>query len=165
MKSRNRRPTAPSSRAARTQTRKPAQAALAKLAAYRHALRRFLALGERNATRLGLTPQQHQALLSISAGYRGRSSISVGELAKHLFLKHHSAVELAGRLELAGLIRRTTSRDDGRVVLLSLTARGERVLHSLSRDSLNALRRASPVILELMQALNRPSGRKKSRKK
>lgn len=88
------------------------------LAAFRHAMRRFLVFSEKNAEAYGLTPNQHQALLSIKAGYFGRELISIGELAEHLIIKHHSAVELVDRLETAKLLTRRKSPQDGRVVLL-----------------------------------------------
>ncbi|MDE2109881.1 MAG: MarR family transcriptional regulator [Alphaproteobacteria bacterium] len=127
---------------------------LVALANFRHTLRKFLAFSERNARRLGLTPQRHQALLSIKAGYAGRTAITVRELAEHLLLEHHTTVELAGRLKMAGLIKKSTLNSDRRVVLLSLTARAERLLNMLSRDNLDALRHTSPVFIDLIHALN-----------
>lgn len=139
---------------------------LEALAAFRLALRRFLAFSERNAKRFGLTPQQHQALLSIKAGYAGRDRITVGELAAHLVVKHHSAVELADRLEKAGLVERARSKlARTSVVMLSLTPRAETVLARLSLDNLDALRGASPAIAELMRALDRATPARGSRKK
>ncbi len=68
------------------------------LAAFRHALRRFLAVAEARARDAGLTAQQHQALLSIKAGFPGREEVSIGDLAEHLLLRNHSAVGLVERL-------------------------------------------------------------------
>jgi DNA-binding MarR family transcriptional regulator len=138
---------------------------LEALAAFRFALRRFLAFSERNAKRFGLTPQQHQALLSIKAGYVGRDTITIGELAEHLLLKHHSAVELADRLEKAGLVKRSRSKlVRTSVVMLSLTPRAETVLARLSLDNIDALRHASPAIVELMRALDRASAPRGARR-
>lgn len=138
-----------------SKTAETGEAGLEALAAFRLALREFLVFSERNAKRLGLTPQQHQALLSIRAGYPNKTRITIGELAKHLLLKHHSTVELAGRMEKAGLVRRTTSGTDKRIVLLELTEKAEPLLAALSRDNLDALRRAAPAITELMRSLSR----------
>jgi DNA-binding MarR family transcriptional regulator len=135
----------------------PTRSELEALAAFRHALRVFLAFSERNAKRHGLTTQQHQALLSIKAGYPSRTTVTVRELANHLLLKHHSTVELAGRLEKAGLIKKQISAADRRVVMLSLTSKADRILGRLSTDNLDALRRVSPIITELKRALDHAS--------
>jgi DNA-binding MarR family transcriptional regulator len=135
----------------------PTGAELEALAAFRHALRQFLATTERNAERRGVTPQQHQALLSIRSGYPGRSTITVSELANHLLLKHHSAVELAGRMEKAGLIVRMESKTDRRATLLRLTDKAETILMAISRESLQTLDRSAPAIANLMSALGRAS--------
>jgi DNA-binding MarR family transcriptional regulator len=123
------------------------------LAAFRHSLRRFLALSEENARSAGMTPQQHQALLSIKAGYEGRESINVGELAAHLLIEKHSAAELVDRLEDAGLVRRGKSKLDRRVVMLTVTPKGERLLAGLSQDNLRELRMAAPIVTALVKRL------------
>lgn len=123
------------------------------LAAFRHSLRRFLAYSEDNARSVGLTPQQHQALLSIKAGYEGRQSINVGELAAHLLIEKHSAAELVDRLEDAGLVKRGKSKTDRRVVMLTVTPKGERMLDALSQDNLRELRMAAPIITTLVRRL------------
>ncbi|MGH6871082.1 MAG: MarR family winged helix-turn-helix transcriptional regulator [Rhizomicrobium sp.] len=127
------------------------------LAAFRHSLRRFLAFSEDNAKAVGLTPQQHQALLSIKAGYEGRSTINVGELAGHLLIEKHSAAELVDRLEKAGLVKRGKSKIDRRVVMLTVTAKGERLLDALSKDNLSELRMAAPIVTALVKRL--PKGK------
>jgi DNA-binding MarR family transcriptional regulator len=123
------------------------------LAAFRHSLRRFLALSEENARSAGMTPQQHQALLSIKAGYEGRESINVGELAAHLLIEKHSAAELVDRLEDAGLVKRGKSKTDRRVVMLTVTPKGERLLANLSQDNLRELRMAAPIVTALVKRL------------
>jgi DNA-binding MarR family transcriptional regulator len=127
------------------------------LAAFRHSLRRFLAFSEDNARAVGLTPQQHQALLSIKAGYEGRQSINVGELAAHLLIEKHSAAELVDRLEDAGLVKRGKSKSDRRVVMLTVTSKGERLLTALSQDNMRELRMAAPVIASLVKQLPKAS--------
>ena len=136
------------------------------LAAFRHAMRRFMAFSDQNADGFGLTPNQHQALLSIKAGYFGRESISIGELSDHLLIKHHSAVELVDRLEAAKLVSRGKSPEDKRVVLLSLTARGEQVLAEICRKNLAELRLAVPFVSALVASLEHATAprREKSRR-
>ena len=53
-------------------------AAFRTLAAIRYALRRFLRFSEKAAEAVGLTPQQHQALLTIK-GFPGREYVTNGE--------------------------------------------------------------------------------------
>ena len=53
------------------------------LAHLRHKLRGFLQFSGQAAVSVGLTPQQHQALLAIK-GFPGRDRVSVGELAERV---------------------------------------------------------------------------------
>ncbi|MBV9330235.1 MAG: MarR family transcriptional regulator, partial [Alphaproteobacteria bacterium] len=99
-----------------------------------------------------------QALLSIRAGYPGKTRITIGELAKHLLLQHHSTVELVSRMEKAGFIRRATSDSDKRMVLLELTEKSEPLLETLSNDNLDALKEAAPAISDLMRRLSGEKG-------
>jgi len=123
-----------------------------KLAEFRLGLRRFLDFSEQAAKEMGLTPRQHQALLSIR-GYPGKDRITVGELAEHLLIRHHSAVELSNRLEALGLIERNVDPDDGRRILLSLTPAAESVLTRMSAAHLQELRRIGPRLAGLLKAL------------
>jgi len=125
------------------------------LAAFRRALRRFEHLSDENVRAVRLTPQQHQALLVLKGGYPGRAEISVTELADALQLKHHSAVELVGRLVKADLVARRQSTEDRRRVMLSLTRAGDDVLLSLSEANLAVLRAAAPVLSDLLRMLKR----------
>jgi DNA-binding MarR family transcriptional regulator len=110
----------------------------AELLRFRDGLRRFMRWSEEQARSAGLTPAQHQLMLAI----RGRGGDpTIGDLASHLLLKHHSTVELVDRAERAGLVRRHTDPDDHRVVRLRLTAKGERRLANLSAAHLAELNR------------------------
>ena len=125
------------------------------LAAFRHALRRFLEFSATAARSAGLPPQQHQALLAIK-GFPGRDPMSVGELAKQLCVRPHSAVGFVDRLARRGLVRRVPSNDDHRRVQVRLTARGEALLARLSAAHRDELRRVGP---ELRQALKKIAGK------
>jgi DNA-binding MarR family transcriptional regulator len=122
------------------------------LAAFRHGVRRYLAFAEASARGAGLTSQQHQVLLAIKAQTLTRP-MSIGDLASQLLLKHHSTVELVGRLEKAGHVQRSSDSSDRRKVLLSLTPSGERVLAALSSDNLAELRHVAPVFAEALAQL------------
>jgi DNA-binding MarR family transcriptional regulator len=104
---------------------------LEMLAEVRYALRRFLRFGEDAARRAGLTPQQHQLLLAVK-GFPGRDWATVGEVAERLQLRHHSTVGLVDRAEQLGLISRRHDAGDRRVVRISLTPAGDRVLARLT---------------------------------
>ena len=124
------------------------------LASFRYAVRRYLAFAEAGARSVGLTSQQHQALLAMKA-HTPTGSMSVGDLATELLLKHHSAVELAGRLEKAGFISRAVDADDRRRVLISLTPKGEGVLEALSANNLRELRLIAPAFAGLLGQLEK----------
>jgi DNA-binding MarR family transcriptional regulator len=114
-----------------------------RLLEFRDGLRRFLRWSESQAIAVGLTPAQHQLLLAIK-GHPGSQRPTIGEVADHLRLRHHSAVELVNRAETAGLVTRWSDADDQRVVRLSLTNAGSRRLEALSALHLEELRRLTP---------------------
>jgi DNA-binding MarR family transcriptional regulator len=102
-----------------------------KLAAFRFNLRQFLRFSEVAARSVGLTSQQHQALLSIK-GFPDSKVITIGQLAEQLQVAHHTAVELVDRLTLQELVLREASIVDRRQVHIKLTDRGEEVLEALT---------------------------------
>jgi DNA-binding MarR family transcriptional regulator len=122
------------------------------LAQFRYQIRSFLAFSEAAAQRLGLTPQQHQALLGIK-GFVRPGPATVSDIARFLLIRHHSAVELMNRLAKLELIYRITDPGDGRRVHLKLTKKGEQKLRSLSRTNLEELRRAAtPSLSRLLKS-------------
>jgi DNA-binding MarR family transcriptional regulator len=127
------------------------------LAAFRYALRQFLRFSEEAAQRVGLTPQQHQALLAIK-GFPGRDRLVIGELAERLQIRHHSAVGLVDRLVAQGLVERQAHPDDRRQVYVALTARGLALLEQLSAAHREELRRLAPELRTLLDELVPGSG-------
>jgi DNA-binding MarR family transcriptional regulator len=127
------------------------EADYAALAQFRYQLRTFLAFSEAAAQRAGLTPQQHQALLAIK-GFSGREAASVGDIARFLLVRHHTAVELVDRMAKLKLIGREADPRDARRVLLKLTAKGEQKLRSLSRIHLDELRAAAPALGNILRS-------------
>jgi DNA-binding MarR family transcriptional regulator len=91
----------------------------------RRRLRRFLAHGDWTVRRCGLTPQRYLLLLAVKGAPDGSERRTVGGVADDLQLAQSSATELVDRAEAAGLIVRTTSPHDGRVVTISLSDEGE----------------------------------------
>lgn len=98
---------------------------------FRYRLTCFLRFGEEVARAEGITPAQYMLLLH-TKGMRGRAWALVGELAERLQLRHHSAVELVTRCELAGLVERRRSEEDRREVQIHLTRDGERTLRRIA---------------------------------
>src|ERR1700739_2670906 len=99
--------------------------AVRELAQFRYALRQFLRFSENAAREHGVTPQQHQLMLGV-AGFTGRGSATVSELAEFLQERPHSVVGLIERAMQHGLVRRTQDKLDRRVVNVSLTASGKK---------------------------------------
>jgi DNA-binding MarR family transcriptional regulator len=124
------------------------------LAEFRYQLRKFLAFSEAAAQQSGLTPQQHQALLAIK-GFSNSEPISVGDLARFLLIRHHTAVELMDRMTKLGLLTRVVDADDGRRVLVKLTRKGEQKLRTLSKIHFEELRAASPALSRILKSFQR----------
>src|SRR6187401_1656666 len=122
------------------------------LATFRHALRVFMRFSEDAAREAGVTPAQHQLLLSIR-GWDGPGQASIADLADRLQLKHHSTAELVSRAAEAGLVSTSTDPDDGRRQLLGLTDRGRDVLASLSLLHRDELRRFKAEMHDLLSEL------------
>lgn len=131
------------------QTRAVDYAALAEL---RFAIRTFLAFSEEAAAEAGLTPQQHQALLTIK-GFGGGEGLSVGAIAERLLVRKHTAVELVDRLAQANLVHRSADPTDGRRVRVRLTLEAERRLAALSSAHLQELGTIGPKLVEIITGL------------
>ncbi|MDE8654700.1 MarR family winged helix-turn-helix transcriptional regulator [Novosphingobium album (ex Liu et al. 2023)] len=121
------------------------------LADFRHAIRRFQAFSETCATEVGLTPQQHQALLAIRAA--GASEATVGYVAERLILKPHSATGLVDRLEALGLVTRQAAEHDRRRAHLHLTDRAYQVLSELSGAHRDEIQRLKPLMSAIFKQL------------
>ncbi len=118
------------------------------LATFRHEIRRFQAFSEARAAEVGLTPQQHQALLAIRASAPGQAT--VGYVADRLILKPHSATGLVDRLESVGLVIREAAADDRRRALLRLTEKAYRILAELSAVHRTEIQRLRPLLSDIL---------------
>jgi DNA-binding MarR family transcriptional regulator len=137
-----------------------------ELAFFRHKLRKFLRFSEREARKCGITPQQHQLMLGV-AGFTGTGTANISEIAEFLQEKHNSVVGLVDRAVESGLVERTEDAADRRVVVVSLTARGEEILSELSLQHREEVKR---LRLEFQRADDgedkaRSAGRRKDRSK
>jgi DNA-binding MarR family transcriptional regulator len=111
-----------------------------RLLELRTGLRRFLRWSEEQAAAEDVTPAQHQLLLAIR-GHADPRGPTIGDVAEHLVLHHHSAVGLVDRAVAAGLVHRSIDADDRRVVRLELTPAGRSVLGRLAERHLDELGR------------------------
>jgi DNA-binding MarR family transcriptional regulator len=123
-----------------------------RLLELRTGLRRFLRWSEQQAQAAGLTPAQHQLLLAIR-GHPDERGPTVGDVAGHLLLRHHSAVGLIDRAEAAGLVARRPDPSNSSAVRLRLTERGSRQLEALSELHLQELEHLAPTMHALWEAL------------
>jgi DNA-binding MarR family transcriptional regulator len=139
---------------------KVSQAEYEALADFRQAVREFLRFSETAAAAAGLTPRQHQALLAIR-GTHGGAPLSVGDLARRLYVRHHSAVGLVDRLVSLGFVTRRTGKPDRRRVLVTLTAAGRRVLDGLSAAHREELRQLGPRLRAALEAVAVPTLRRR----
>lgn len=119
------------------------------LLAFRTSLRRFQRWSEDQAKAAGLTHVQHQLLVAIK-GHPGSEPPTIRDLADYLLLRHHSMVELVGRAEAAGLVRRVNDARDGRVARVRLTAKGSRILTDLAPSHLIELHGLAAVLDDLV---------------
>lgn len=124
-----------------------------RLLMFRDGLRRFLRWSEDQAKAVGLTGSQHQLLLAVR-GHRGPPSI--GEVAQHLLLRHHSVVELVDRAVAAGLVERIHDVDDQRVVRIRLSDSGVRKVEALAGAHLEELSRLRSQFAGLWDDLPEP---------
>ena len=122
------------------------------LADFRLQIRRFLHFSEEAARSAGMEPQQHQFLLTVRA-LTGSRGPTVGEIAGHLLIRHHSAVGLADRLVEHGLVERVRGDGDRRQVRIRLTAQGENTITRLSSIHRAELLNSGPLLVESLGAL------------
>jgi DNA-binding MarR family transcriptional regulator len=121
------------------------------LAAFRLALRRFLAFSETATGAAGVTAQQYQALLVVKTHSAG--PIMIREFADQMLLQPHGAVQMIDRLVAGGLVERSDSSIDGRSVLVSLTPKGTATLERLAAQHVKALLEQEPLLAESLKRL------------
>ncbi|MGO9078577.1 MAG: MarR family winged helix-turn-helix transcriptional regulator [Streptosporangiaceae bacterium] len=125
-----------------------------KLLAFRVSLRSFQRWSEDQAQAVGVTHVQHQLLVAIK-GHPGDMPPTVGDLAHHLLLRPHSAVELVDRAESAGLVERVPDTEDGRVVRVQLTRQGDKIVQQLTPAHLDRLHELAKVLDDLVSGHDR----------
>jgi DNA-binding MarR family transcriptional regulator len=125
---------------------------LQALAEFRYQLRAFMQFSEQAATEHGVRPRQHQLLLQIAGIQEGRTA-TINYLAERLALRQNSVVELADRSEAEGLVRRREDPEDRRRVVLSVTAKGMRLLDSLAESHARELDEFGPQLIRALERI------------
>src|ERR1700712_2671765 len=97
---------------------------------------------------LNLTYPQYLAMLVLWE----RDGLTVGEVSTRLLTDPGSLTPLLKRLEAEGLISRTRSKEDERVVLLTLTEQGK-ALQLKARSIPQCILAASGISIQQLQAL------------
>lgn len=85
-------------------------------------------------------------------GHPGPRPPAVREVAEYLLLQSHSAVGLVDRAVAAGLVRRRQDPDDGRVVRVELTDKGDTLVADLTSAHLARLHELSAALNQLVIA-------------
>lgn len=97
---------------------------------------------------LGLTYPQYLAMMVLWE----QNSLTVGEISSRLLTDPGSLTPLLKRLEAEGLLSRTRSREDERVVIIELTEQG-RALYDRARGVPQCILGASGLTLEQLRKL------------
>ena len=122
------------------------------LANLRYELRRFTDFSSYEVQKLGLTPQQHQALLAVKGLQEGQR-MSIGMLADRLLVAPQTATGLVDRLEEEGLLERQAVKSHVLKQTLALTAKAEQILEGLSGAHLHEIREMAPKLMLALRAL------------
>ena len=131
---------------------KISKADIESLAQFRYALRQFLRFSERASRQAGVSPQQHQLLMTIK-GMHGRNWANVAEVAERLQVSHHAAVALVTRAQSLRLVKRTQGKEDRRTVQVSLTPKGEELIGRLAELHHQELGRLAGILLKQLQTI------------
>ncbi len=98
--------------------------------------------------RLGLTYPQYLVMLALWE----RDGVPLKEIGERLFLDSGTLTPLLKRLEAAGLVKRSRSREDERQVLIALTAQGQALKERARSVPLAILDASSCSVAELAAA-------------
>jgi DNA-binding MarR family transcriptional regulator len=131
----------------------------ARLAAFRHALARFLGFSEAAAAAAGLTSRQYQALLALKGD---GGSLTIGDLAERLRIHHHSAVGLVDRLQSLGLVNRTKDPADRRRVRVEPSAKGDLKVAQVAAVHRDELLETAAILRALLDPLAAKGRRQRS---
>jgi MarR family transcriptional regulator, organic hydroperoxide resistance regulator len=100
--------------------------------------------------RLGLTYPQYLVMLVLWE----QDGVSVKEIGERLFLDSGTLTPLLKRMETAGLLKRTRSREDERQVIVALTPQGEGLKEKARSLPLSILAASQCSVAELVALQN-----------
>jgi DNA-binding MarR family transcriptional regulator len=123
------------------------------LADFRYALRRFLSFSESMVRAMGVTSQQHQALLLLAGA--GDEGVMIRDLAEAMLMLPHGAVQLVNRLEEAGFAERRADASDGRVSRVHATPRAIDLMRVLVKAHARELRQHEQLLVRSLAAVRR----------
>lgn len=127
------------------------------LANLRYRIRKFREFSMKAARSVGLSSQEHQALLAIK-GLPSGKQMTAGMLADRLLISPQAATTLVDRLLEAGYIEQTAETTQRRKQTFRLTDKAEDILKRLTGAHLYEIREMAP---DLMQALRILQDRKR----
>jgi DNA-binding MarR family transcriptional regulator len=87
------------------------------------------------------------------------------DLAEELMLQPHAAVQMVDRLQKLALAERSPSPLDGRVVLVTLTDKGETLLTELAARHLDEMLKQEPALSEALKRLKTQGAETRARGK
>jgi len=135
-----------------TTTQRPTEHDFRRLFELRASLRRFLRWSEDQARAVGLTSAQHQLLLAVH-GHPDADGPTIGDVARYLMLRPHSAVGLVDRAMAAGLVERVPDPERPGTVRVHLTAAGSERLEKLTALHLEELQGLAPSMESLWRRI------------
>jgi DNA-binding MarR family transcriptional regulator len=130
------------------------------LADFRYLLRGYLNGTEKACHEVGLEPLHYNVLLQL-VGLPMDEPATVGFVAKRLFLKHHSAVELIDRMEKQGLVRRARPAKDRRFVEVHVTPSAKALLKRLVKHRIEELGVVGPALARSIEKCFRSGARRR----
>ena len=106
-----------------------------RIADFRASVREFESRSEEVIRRVGLTPQRYLLLLFVKGAADGSERATMSELKERMRLSPNTVSDLVSRAEEAGLVIRTPAKHDLRVVFVSSTPEGDRLLDAAISQS------------------------------
>jgi DNA-binding MarR family transcriptional regulator len=82
-----------------------------------------------------------------------KRALAMKDLAEEMLIRPNGAVQLVDRLETIGMVRRDSDDRDRRVVVVSLTELGNRVIAVLAADHTAELVRHRSLLVESLRRL------------
>jgi DNA-binding MarR family transcriptional regulator len=122
------------------------------LSEFRYLILRFLARSATISRSLDIGQKQYLLLLSIR-GFPKDKPPNIKIIAERLQIAPNSAVDLVKRACRKGLVCKARTSDDERQVLVSLTAKGERVFNKIAHVGIAEIKTYGPDLVRALQGV------------